>query len=166
VRPVHPATVGQRGLWFEQQADPASNAYNLGACLRFPGEIDAARLEAAIDAVARRHPLMRARFRLDGAEPSWTASASPPPLTRVEGADEEAIARIEALLLAPYALDRESPWRFAIAPAAGATFVGLGCHHIVSDLHSMVLAVKDLDAAYAGREPGPAPTAYEDYARW
>lgn len=164
--PRHAATNGQRGLWFEQHAAPTSNAYNLGACLRFPGEIDRARLAAAVEALARRHPLMCARFALEGSELAWTGGEAPA-LEVFEGADEEVIASIEARLLQPYVLDRDAPWRFAFARGAGGTtLVGLGCHHIVSDLHSMVLAVSDLDATYSGRDPGGPPAAYDDFARW
>ena len=71
-------------------------------------------------------------------------------------------------MLRPYDLEREPPWRFILAPQpGGATLFGLGCHHIVSDLHSMALAVGELEAIYAGREaPQAEPEPYEAFVDW
>ena len=148
-------SVGQRGLWFEQQADPESNAYNLAACVRFREAIDPVRLDAAVRALGERHPLMRARFGMHEGEPSWHAAEDPLQLVCFDAMPEEqAKAAIAGCLLRPYELGAQAPYRFAYAPTTGdATLLAIGCHHIVSDLHSVALVLRDLDAAYTAATP-------------
>ena len=151
-------SIGQRGLWFEQQADPNGNAYNLAGCVRFSEPIEAARLDRALAMLAERHALLRARFALDDGQPVWRASGEPL-RCRVLAAQPEAEARdaVAEYLLRPYDLEAEHPYRFVLAPAReGGTLFGIGCHHIASDLHSIALVAIELDAAYAS---APAPFA-------
>jgi amino acid adenylation domain-containing protein/thioester reductase-like protein len=164
----HAASVGQRGLWFEQQAEPASNAYNLACCVRFDGAIDPARLSAAIAALASRHPLMRARFALRDGALGWIEDGAPPACDAFAGIPEvQAQRRVADALLRPYDLERESPWRFVLAATVeGTTLFALGCHHIVSDLHSMAIVVTELEEAYSGRPLAQVPAPYDGFVAW
>jgi len=166
----HPVSLGQRGLWFEQQADPGSNAYNLAGCAFFASPIDASRLQAAIDALAARHPLMRARFALRGESPAWNDEAPGPACQRFEAPHWQAARdRVAATLLRPYDLEAEPPYRFVVVDiAAGGALLGIGCHHIASDLHSIALVATQLDTAYGDVAALAAPGArtYEQFVEW
>lgn len=70
-----PMSIGQSGLWFEQAAKPASNAYNLAICVRFAGPLSASTMERALAVLADRHPLLTARFGIRDDVPSWQARA-------------------------------------------------------------------------------------------
>src|SRR5438128_2012985 len=50
-----PLSYGQRALWFLQQADPASPAYNTAFTARIRSRIDAARFRSALQALLDRH---------------------------------------------------------------------------------------------------------------
>lgn len=159
-------SAGQRALWFEQCVRPDSNAYNLATCVRFTQAIDCVRLDRALATLADRHPLLRARFDLVNEAPCWYVS-SQPLLCSVTASQ----TRIAEIVLRPYVLADEHPFRFAIAAIDGATLLGIGCHHIVADLHSLQILLRDLDDAYSAGGNGPlaqAPAAgsYADFCAW
>ncbi len=171
-----PMSSGQQSLWFEQLAHPLSNAYNLGACLHFPKSLDQAALNHAIAALTPRHPVLRARFSSD--QPFWRISdtplvymsLSPSPVTKSTG--RELVAK---MVRRPYVLAQEHPFRFAlVALEDGGCLLGIACHHIVADLHSLAVLVRDMDQAFL-REEDHTPvdgdalsmTAnYADFCEW
>src|SRR4051812_37442267 len=59
----------QERLWFLWQLDPASTAYNRPTFLRLSGPLDYNAFEKALNAVTRRHEILRAFFREDDGEP-------------------------------------------------------------------------------------------------
>jgi amino acid adenylation domain-containing protein len=63
-----PLSAAQRSRWFLYQLDPATRgAHNIGFAARVTGSLDAGSLSLALHALAKRHPMLRGRFRtLDG----------------------------------------------------------------------------------------------------
>ena len=167
-------SAGQRALWFEQCSDPGSNAYNLGACVRFKQTIDRTRLDIALALLADRHPLLRARFDLVDGEPAWSRSTQPVKVTMLgdDGRNEElASEHIGDIVLRPYRLAAEHPFRFALAQLEEGSLFVIACHHIVSDLHSLEIIVRELDLAYADSHGErlstmPASATYADFCAW
>lgn len=163
-------SAGQRALWFEQCVNPASNAYNMGTCVRFQRPIDRGRLDAALALLVERHPLLRARFDLVEDELCWCLSAEP--LTSLVLADrelDEAAGRqcIADMGMRPYALAREHLFRFAVVQLEQGSLLGIACHHIVSDLQSMAVLVRDLQAAYTAEKIiGPLAAYYAEFCDW
>src|SRR6267378_1821927 len=49
-----PATTDQAALWFIQQLDPSTSAYNIGNGFRLQGRLDVALLERCLNEVAQR----------------------------------------------------------------------------------------------------------------
>ncbi|MER6529920.1 amino acid adenylation domain-containing protein [Streptomyces sp. NPDC001508] len=79
----HPLSPMQRDYWIAEQLCADLPVYTLGIRYRWAEPVDVAALTAALDQLARRHPLLRARFPDDGTEPSMVVD--PPaclPLTR------------------------------------------------------------------------------------
>ena len=165
-------SIGQRALWFEQNANPAGNAYNLGACLRFKAPLDPARINAALAQACERHPLLRARFDLFEGEPCWRIAPEPlrcAPLSAAELAEADGLEMAGRFILAPYDLAHEHPFRFGLVPLAdGACLLAIACHHIVADLHSLGQLMEELDATYTpGQRQAADPIGqwarYEDF---
>jgi len=145
-------SIGQRALWFEQNANPAGNAYNLGACLRFNAPPDPARIDAALALACEHHPLLRARFDLFEGEPCWRVAPEPLLCVALAPSELDAAGGLDIagrFILEPYDLAREHPFRFGLVRLAdGACLLAIACHHIVSDLHSLAQLVEELDASY------------------
>ncbi|MEA2601550.1 MAG: hypothetical protein QOF89_2542, partial [Acidobacteriota bacterium] len=176
-----PLSFGQQRLWFLDQLDPGSPAYNISAALRLTGRLDLRALAATLDEVARRHEILRTTFVATGREP---AQVIHPPssfglaladLSRLPVAAREAEA--QELVLA----DLRRPFDLARGPLARATLVRLeegehlllfAMHHIVSDGWSLGVLVREVGAlypAFAAGESSPLPglpIQYADYAAW
>lgn len=168
----HPMSVGQIGLWFEQAAKPASNAYNLAICVRFNGQLQRAPLEQALTVLADRHPLLTARFAVHDDVPSWQEGAYPLHIDCLspQPCDEESARQLATeLLLRPYRLSQEPSVRIAIASITdGGSVLALGCHHIVADLHSAAVLLQDLEAlcSEVGPAPGSADVDFRSFCDW
>ncbi|WP_428510427.1 non-ribosomal peptide synthetase [Roseateles sp.] len=75
-----PMTIAQQGIWFLSQTDRSvSTAYNVViACNVVSGRLDAIALSTRLDAVARRHPLLRARVVVEDGTPSFEVDEDAP----------------------------------------------------------------------------------------
>ena len=65
-----PLSFAQRRLWFLQQLEPSSAAYNVPFASRLSGRLDASALERALNEIVRRHEILRTTFELLDEEPA------------------------------------------------------------------------------------------------
>ncbi len=177
-----PLSSAQEGLWLADRLAPGLPVYNVPLALRLSGDLDRALLEAALNAVVRRHEALRTTFHEAAGRPvQIIAPFEPRPLPVVDlGALPEASREEESRRQ----LRREAllPFDLAAGPLLRARLFGLGegehvlllaTHHIVSDGWSLDVLAGDLGAFYAAafrdlRPPMlPAlPIQYADYAAW
>ena len=62
-----PLSFAQERLWFLDQLDPGSPAWNVAWTIRCSGPLDLSALEAALDRLLERHPVLRTRIQaIDG----------------------------------------------------------------------------------------------------
>ncbi len=172
-------SLGQQRLWFLDRLEPGSAAYHLPGAFRLTGDLDAAALGAAFAAVVERHQALRTRFPADP-EGRATAVVEPPrgfPLRRIDLAALPAGRRLpEALRLAaaeaaaPFDLAAGPPIRAALARlGAGDHALLLNVHHIVADLWSMGILLREVAALYAAARAGrrsPLPPLPVQFAEW
>src|SRR5215510_998003 len=57
-----PLSYGQRALWFLQQLDPGSGAYNIKLAARISNRVDAVALRNAFQLLVNRHSALRTVF--------------------------------------------------------------------------------------------------------
>ena len=175
---------GQQRLWFLDQLEPGSTAYNLPAAVRLQGALDLAVLTAALAEVVSRHEALRTVFlppeagddepaqrvlaAVAVAVPLMDLAALPPAAREAEA---RRLAAVEARR--PFDLARGLLLRAAVVRLAGDDHVlVLTQHHIVSDGWSMGVLVREVAALYAAfsqRLPSPLPplaVQYADYAAW
>ena len=174
---VVPLSFGQQRMWFLNQLDVTSAAYNIPLALRLTGDLDTAALEAALGDVADRHESLRTIFPETGGAPrqeildparrprrwtvavrgrrrSWPGCAG--------GAAVRASTCAAELLLAG----------LAAGGLSAEHVLMIVMHHIAGDGWSMGVLARDLGTAYAARCAGQAPgwaalpVQYADYAIW
>jgi amino acid adenylation domain-containing protein len=176
-----PLSFAQERLWFLDQLEPGSAAYNIPSFYRLRGRLDRAALEAALAEVVRRHEVLRTTFGSVEGRPLQVIHPAEPsavPLVDVSGLAEAEMAReVERLLgdeaKQPFDLARGPVFRAVFVRLAGADhLIALTIHHIVSDGWSMDLLMRELGVLYqafsAGR-PSPLPDLplqYVDFAVW
>jgi amino acid adenylation domain-containing protein len=176
-----PLSFAQERLWFIDQLEPGSAAYNLPAALRLKGTLDEAALERALGEIVRRHETLRTVFAEVDVSPvqviaPFRGFALPvEDLSGLGEADREAAVRRRAgeEALRPFDLAAGPLFRAALLRVGEQDHVLLlSMHHSVSDGWSMGVLFRELSTLYAayreGRESPLAELAvqYADYAVW
>jgi amino acid adenylation domain-containing protein len=170
----------QQRLWFLEQLERGTAAYNIPVALRLAGALDPAALEAAFTEVLRRHDALRTTFQAAGEEPLQTVAAPAPfdlPLVDLSALERGSEAEARRLLQQ----ESRRPFDLAAGPLFRPVLIRLGpdehalsatIHHIVSDGWSAGVMIRELVALYAAaREGRPSllpelPLQYADFARW
>jgi amino acid adenylation domain-containing protein len=166
-----PLSFAQSRMWFLNQLDPASTAYNIPFGVRLEGRVDLLALAASLTEIARRHEVLRTRFPASEGRPvQEILEPAPVPLPVV---DLSAVPEAEASRLAAWHAAR----RFDLARgplfsmlllrlAADDHALLLNMHHIASDGWSIGVLFGELAALYEGRPLPPLPVQYADFAVW
>ncbi len=191
-----PLSFQQQRLWFLQQLEPESYAYNMPAALRLTGTLHVESLQEALNGVIRRHAALRTVFHsVEGVPeqvilPELRLSLSveerrPQDGAHATAAANEPLGEAEVLTLLHEAATEEAhrPFDLERGPLLRARLIRLAptdhvllftIHHVVGDGWSTALLADELSALYAAtvrREDlasalPPLPIQYADYARW
>ncbi|MNL99869.1 Linear gramicidin synthase subunit B [compost metagenome] len=172
----------QQRLWFLNQLDAAAGAaYHMPVAWRLRGPLQADALRLALDALLRRHAILRTHFGASDGVPHQIAGAPFAfPLRQADishlppGQREAAAAALHAQEIAqPFDLARGPLLRaLLLRRAADEHELLLVQHHIISDGWSLGILCGELAALYAAfsadlPDPLPPPALqYADYARW
>ena len=174
-----PLSFSQQRLWFLDRLTPGTPAYNISAAVRLRGELRPEILRRALNEVARRHEVLRARFADPAGQPTQIIApeldlhlpvADLRSLPDFDGATH-ALAREETRR--PFDLTRGPLLRALLLRRAADDHVVLfTLHHIVSDGWSMGVLTREvavLYRAFAAGLPSPLPELplqFTDYAAW
>ena len=176
-----PLSFAQEQLWFLDRLESLHGAYNEFLAVRVEGALDVSRLARSLDALSRRHETLRTRVETT-AEGQGVQVVDPPGRCRLEVIDLSGLERAEAVRRARTVLQAE-PFQaltlsegvhrvrvLRLAPDDHVLAVTL--HHIVSDVWSHRVLLRDLTELYSAdaesRTPALPPVAvqYADYALW
>ncbi|HEU4885877.1 MAG TPA: amino acid adenylation domain-containing protein, partial [Longimicrobium sp.] len=161
-----PLSFAQQRLWFIQQMEPRSVAYNMPYALRLGGALDADVLERALDALVARHESLRTVFPAVGGEPVQVVREPAPVQPAKIDLRHLPVDERESELRRRMREEAERPFDLATGPLLRVTLLRLDdedtavlitLHHIVSDGWSrdvLVREVSELYGAFAeGRDP-------------
>jgi amino acid adenylation domain-containing protein len=176
-----PASFAQDRLWFLDQLEPGTAAYNLVRAFRITGPLNADALTSAIGAVIRRHESLRTIFEsVDGEARQVVLSDVDVqvPILNLANLPESERER-EALRIAseegkkPFDLTRGPLLRTALLQLSRDQYIlVLAMHHIITDGWSISILFRELAHCYeayaSGREPQlpELPIQYVEYAQW
>lgn len=174
-------TPNQELLWSLDQAVPGIVAYNVPRVLHIRGDVNAAALRRACDALVARHETLRTRFVPFPDEPRQVVHA--PTAVPFEEIDLRGVTEAQRAETLEEIVSTRTRRHFDLAhdllfratlvrtDAEEWTLVLL-THHIVCDEWSRDVTFRELSALYdayaANREPSlpPLPVQYSDYAAW
>ena len=169
-----PLSFAQRRLWFLQQYEVQSPAYNSARALRIQGRPDVGALEAALRRLIERHASLRTRFVLVDEQPLQVIEPAVDfhleCVTLAAGADLQ--AELRQRVAVPFDLGCAPLLRASLLCDGEGAVLLLCLHHIVADAWSNPLLIADLGRAYAAALDGndrPLPglsLEYADYATW
>ena len=174
-----PASFGQRALWFHQQLDPGSQAYNLVFSYRLNGELDVQLFEQSINRIVARHELLRTVFEAIDGQPVQIIS----PVTTIDlqVVDLSNLASVSVqvaevrrfageLAQQPFNLARGPLLRPALLRLTNNEYVFLlAVHHIVFDGWSIGVFLGELSQIYNSLKLGKPCSLAElriQYARF
>jgi len=178
---ILPLSAAQQSLWFLDQLDPDSAAYNIPSTHRLDSPLDLDILEGSVDALVARHESLRTTFVAHKGQP---AQAIAPHLSiPVEMADfshlpqeqseQRALEWVLGAARRPFDLALGPLLRVSVAQlTGGAQLLSLCIHHIISDRWSMDVLLRDLMELYQAKMRGteaalpPLPVQYADFAAW
>lgn len=160
-----PLTFGQLSLWRSIQG-LAPEAYNLPQIWRLPAGSTLASVESALEALERRHEVLRTRYEQDGEHGLIQVVWEPAPtrLTVVEAdgdPDMAADAAAQRLAVMGFDLAVDRSWRACAVTVGGPCALLVICfHHIAVDAWSIdQLRGELLTLLRGGPLPGTAPNA-------
>ena len=178
---VLPLSFAQQRLWFLDQLEPMSTAYNVPAVVRLHGPFNPEVFTKAVEEVMRRHESLRTRFVTERGRARQEISAATElevpiiDLRSYERVDQEDEVRRLATV------EVRKPFDLTVGPLVRLTVLQLSenehvlmltMHHIVSDGWSMGVLMRELTVlydAFSRRELSPLPELpiqYADYAVW
>jgi amino acid adenylation domain-containing protein len=154
-------TGGERGLWFLQTAVPGSAAWQIVASARVHPALDPEAFTRAVNALVERQPALRTAFVAEGGEPRRHVRAHGEAEVVIVDAtgwsDERMRARLAEEAFRPFDLEVGRPLRIVLLPRQdGPGALALAVHHLVADLWSMAVLLRDLDALLRGTALPPA----------
>nr|WP_280425414.1 non-ribosomal peptide synthetase [Nocardia carnea] len=171
-----PLSLAQQRMWFLNQFEPGSAAYNIPVAVRLTGTLDVAALRTAVTDVVSRHETLRTVYPSHDGRPYQMVlpvAQAVPDLTPIPVAAEDLRARITDVIAAGFDVTTEIPLRARLFhPARDEYVLVFVVHHISSDGWSMGPLTRDVMTAYAARSAGgvpewaPLPVQYADYSIW
>jgi amino acid adenylation domain-containing protein len=179
-----PLSFPQQRLWFLDQLEPASPAYNIATAIKLDGKLNVTAIESTLGELLRRHGVLRTRFAMiDGhaaqiVEEPQRAHINPLPLIDLRDFERSERER-ETRKIANEEASREFDLQRAPLFRAGLVMPGpedhvllMSVHHIVGDGWSIGVIAKEIAALYAFYSQGrPSPleelaVQYADFAHW
>ena len=171
----------QERLWFLDQLEPGTSAYNLPGAVRLRGNLNLICLEQVLNEIITRHEILRTNFDMVDDQPVQiiTPHRSLPLTIR----DLGELSPSEQIEESKRLIEEESqrPFDLCKDPLVRATLLKLGdadhvftltFHHIVSDGWSRAVFTREFLALYEAFVEGhpnpltPLPIQYADFAGW
>ncbi len=171
-----PLSPAQLRMWFLNQFDTASAAYNIPVAIRLSGDLDIAALQRAVEDMVARHEVLRTIYPQTTDGP--VQRILEPHEVRVDLAPtaiaEDAVAeQVQRIVSAGFDVSQEVAFRTELLRLGDREHVLVFvAHHVGADGWSMGPLVRDVMLAYTARLDdvapawAPLPVQYADYTLW
>lgn len=176
-----PLSFAQERLWFINQLEGSTVAYNSPGVLRISGNLNLNALEQALSDIVRRHEVLRTSFQtvngtpIQVIDPKATLNLKIVDLQEIEVKERETVLQqqIQQEITKPFKLERAPLIRCRLWQLDATEYVfSLTMHHIISDAWSIGIFIQELSTLYRAftqGEPSPLaelPIQYVDFAMW
>ncbi|MCP4832673.1 MAG: amino acid adenylation domain-containing protein, partial [Gammaproteobacteria bacterium] len=172
-----PLSWAQQRLWFLDQLEPGSSAYNISWTVRLQGELNKSALQVALNKLVIRHETLRTCFPSEAGVPHQQIEAHCDINIEFEElvgvSDEKLRARLAYLAAQSFDLGAGPLLRVHVLRLSDTECILMVLiHHIVSDGASMRVLFRELAALYEAELDGSKPVLpilpvqYADYSVW
>jgi amino acid adenylation domain-containing protein len=178
---IFPASSAQRGMWFLQQLDPSSPAYNITAAVRITGGLEVECLERSLQEVTARHESLRTRFAVSEEGLQQVIEEHLEFQLELIDLSKELPDSLDGTINSLVLEETRRPFSLASLPLVRATLVRsrldehilvLVMHHSISDGWSSGIMIKEIALLYEAFAAGissplpPLPIQYADFSAW
>ncbi|MFY9573907.1 MAG: amino acid adenylation domain-containing protein [Blastocatellia bacterium] len=178
---VLPVSFAQQRLWFLEQLEPGTPAYNMPAAVRLTGNLDVATLERSFTEIVRRHEVLRTTFAEVEGEPVQVVAPGLELRLRLVNLSDVPHARRAAEIEQIAIEEARRPFDFSKGPLLRVSLLRtshrdhvllLTMHHIVSDGWSFAVLIREMMTLYEAYSMGKSspleelPIQYADYTLW
>ncbi|SBO17133.1 beta-ketoacyl synthase N-terminal-like domain-containing protein [Carnobacterium divergens] len=160
------ASPQQKRMYVHQLRFPNSTANNVNALMKMDGKIDVLKLEKALKTVLTNHEAFQTIFLMKEAKIIQKMIVEKEMDFTLETVYLDDVKNEIDLLINPFNLSKDSLIRGYRIISAGDEYLFLDLHHIICDVTSMEIFVKELIAAYEGTKIIPGEYEYKDYTVW
>jgi amino acid adenylation domain-containing protein len=182
-REYYPLTYNQERLWFIQQMEPLSRAFNLPAHIELKYKVNQTHVEKTLGRLMERHESLRTGFRVKDEVPvQYVVDINrvniPFRSVDISSLDERARNRERDEI---YKAEAETLFDLTVPPIFRAVLVKLAeehyelifnIHHIITDGWSNNLLIREFSQLYQGCRTGrevnwpPLEFQYKDFSEW
>ena len=159
----YPLSIGQKALWVLHQMSPHSSAYNVAAAFAIHQDFDTTLFHRALQAVAHRHEALRTHIRVREGQP-WQVVHPVSPLAFMVATVNNLSApllqeRMRSVAQVPFDLELDPLLRcYVYVRPAHAAILQLVAHHIIFDMASLDIVLKEVGALYDAYRTGQEAT--------
>ncbi len=174
-----PLSFAQQRLWFLEQMQPESAAYNLPFAVRIDGLLDRDAFRQSLNEIVKRHEVFRTNFIVEAGEPHQKIApvqaleVSEVDLRGTSDADLRVKAAAADAANTPFDLSCDSLLRVQLFRIEDeVSIVVFTVHHIIADGWSTDILLRELGLLYRScllgksAELRPLPIQYSDYSIW
>ncbi len=170
----YPLSLGQKAMWIQHQMAPGS-VFNPAYAVRMRTKIDAERFRQIFQQIVNRHPALRTTFVRESSEPLQRVHKAMEAFFVAEDAsgwnEEELLKRISEVAHQTFDLENGPLFRVHLfSVAENESVLLLAAHHIIVDMWSLAVIVKEVGTLYARDGANeilpPIQVRYTDYVRW
>lgn len=176
-----PLSYAQQRLWFIDQLEPNSPAYNMCEAVRLNGTLKVPALERSLNEVIRRHEALRTNFISVEGNPIQVIAAQRTVSVAIQDASTGDAAAQPARVNRLIEEEARRPFDLRSDPLLRVLLIRLGptehvfmftMHHIISDGWSLGVFFDELAALYESALAGEGnklpelPVQYTDFAMW
>ncbi len=167
----YPLTSAMTRLYFEQQLDPQSTAYNISSVAQLEGALDTHRFTTVFQLLLERHESLRTSFQLLAGQPVQKVhETAEVPFTVVYDQLDIHVTPIEkaiAPFFAPFDLAQPPLMRVGLFKTGATQHVFIvNINHIIADGTSIAILCREFMALYNKKTLPPLRVQYKDFSQW
>ncbi|WP_025688023.1 non-ribosomal peptide synthetase [Paenibacillus zanthoxyli] len=170
----------QRGIWFLQQLNPSSTAFNNGTAVKISGKLDVESVRIALGAIVDRHEILSVNIVVEEGVPQAIPRQRPLNFTYLSldedirsAEDPAVVSAISRLVSRSMRLDQDPLITFTLLRIRDEEHVlVIAMHHIISDGWSKSVLLEEFVQLYEAavlNQPSrlkPLSLQYRDYVDW